>query len=258
MKNYEEITQSVLRTAKIRKAAQKQRNRIVIAAAAACACSLALVLFAGIKHPAPPPVDATPDNSGAVVQVQPRIKLLTSKNEGIKQEMIQDVVTPLDLRMQVLDVRGMPEEEWMALAKEQFAAAKEMIQKSNLNNRLTQHAGPTAIITVISEGSFFIEIDDIDQVVDVSATCSSGGHVNKNRVQKPDGYSGIDFTWTPSQENITRVIEEDPAIKLSTFSDTVTSAVEFSDGSTETVTIDLIFNDDGQIYAVRRGTTVTT
>ena len=46
-------------------------------------------------------------------------------------------------------------------------------------------------------------------------------------------------------------------MKLSQLSDTVTIEVTFKDGITETVIMDLIFGDSGQIYAVRRGTTLT-
>lgn len=257
MKNYEEITQSVLSTAKVRRAAQKRRSRTIIAAAAACACTLAMTLFAGIKRPAPAPADLATETPTAVVQMQPRVKLLTALNKDTKQELIQDVVTPFDLRMQVLDVRGMSEEERDALYKQEWDTAKAVIKESMLDGGATQYGGPTAIITIISDGKFFVEVDDIDQVEEVSATCASGGHVNKNKVKKPDGYSGIEFTWTPSQEIVIDAIEKDPTINLSQFSDTVTIEVTFKDGSIETVDMDLIFDNNGQIYGVRRGTTVT-
>jgi hypothetical protein len=257
MKNYEEITQSVLNTAKVRRAAQKRRSRTIIASAAACACALALVLFAGIKRPAPEPADTATKNPTAVIQMQPRVKLLTAVNKDTKQELIEDVVTPFDLRMQVLDVRGMSEEEIDMLYKQEWDAAKAIISESKLDGRATQYGGSEAIITIISDGKFFVVIDDIDQVEAVSATCTSGAHINKNKVNKPNGDSGIEFTWSPSQEIVISAIEDDPTIKLSQFSDTVTVEVKFCDGTTETVVMDLIFGDSGQIYAVRRGTTLT-
>lgn len=256
MKNYEEITQSVLNTAKVRRAAQKRRSRTIIASAAACACALALVLFAGIKRPAPAPADTATENPTAVIQVQPRVKLLTAVNKDTKQELIQGVRTPFDFRMQVLDVRGMSEEEIAVLYDEQWAAAKALARESKLDEAISQSGGPTAIITLISQGKFFVQIDDIDQVDDLSVTTTSAGYVNKNKVNKPNGDAGIEFTWHMSTETI-NTIEKDPAMKLSQLSDTVTIEVTFKDGITETVIMDLIFGDSGQIYAVRRGTTLT-
>ena len=46
-------------------------------------------------------------------------------------------------------------------------------------------------------------------------------------------------------------------MKLSTLRDTITVFVEFTDGTTETVVADVIIQDDGQVFIVHRGATIT-
>lgn len=64
-------------------------------------------------------------------------------------------------------------------------------------------------------------------------------------------YEGIEISWMLSSDS-DRALEKG-TVSVGDLSDTITFTVTYVDGTVETHSIDMIFNDDGKVYAIYRG-----
>ena len=253
MKNYEEMTRSVLdRAEKVR--AERKKTRRVAGVAAICACSVALAVLVGTQLRGETP-GVQPENPTALTAPQsPRITLLSAAaGDGTQQKLGLDVVTPFAMKIRVRDVRGQDQSKAL---KEEQAYAKSVQEASPADDRMEQFVSKTAIITLVSDGHFCLVVKDYDRVESVSVTTTAAGRATYGPYSLTDGESGFMVFWSLSDETVER-IEKDPGLKLSEIRDTVTAAVKFSDGSTETAVIDMTVDEEGQVYAVHRGVSAT-
>lgn len=252
MKTYEEMTKMVLLRAKAQKAVQKRRCGKVLAAAA-CVCCIALAVFAATK------INLSPngEKSGAS---RLSVFCVTANAAEQRQQMLKGEKVPYHAVIRVRDVKGVSGSELLDLRR----ADKEYAQKMAGQDMDKLLGGPDwstttrttdeVMITTIFAGSFYMEVDDYKQVKDVSVTTTEIGWVAEHLTDHHDESlkDGIGITWALSEAGVD-MIEKNPDMKLSGLNDTVTVTVEFIDGSTETVSIDITVDDDGQIYGTFRG-----
>ena len=254
MKSYEEMTRCILSRVEEEKKMEKKRRKIV-GTAAICVCSVALAVLMGVRLPINIP-EATPENTTAVISSQTSgITLLHATGNGdAQQKLIKDVVVPFSLKIRVRDVRG---QDRAKVLEEEKAYAKAAQEVSRTENCMEQYISEAAIITLVSDGHFCLIMEDYSQVQDVFITTTQTGLATFGPYTRSgEGESGVMVFWTLSDETIGQ-IEKNPALKLSEIQDTVTVTLEFKDGSTESAVIDMTVDDEGQVYAVQRGISVT-
>lgn len=255
MKSYEEMTKSVLDRAKAQRQAQKRRRTTAWTAAAIAGC-LSLALLTVVK----------PGQTASQAPVQQleaapkaRIMLLADAEDPQPKELIRDVVEPYRYLIRVLDATGMDADARKAVMDAEKEYSQQLWTPSGANRSFTCYGGKTAIISLMSAGRLMLTVDDYDQIKDYKVTTTENGyisvyaHFNKD---VPGVAQGIGFGWTLSNSAIEQ-IEANPSMKLSTLRDTITVYVEFTDGTTETVVADVIIQDDGQVFIVHRGATIT-
>ena len=252
MKSYEEMAERVLVRAEKEKQNCKRRNRIVLATVAGmfCLClSVLSVLWTRVPEP---------QASEQSVHREPRIGFVVrcSASEVKPAELIKDVVVPCESLIRVRDVTGMDEKERYVVRSEEKALAKELFANWDENKSFTQWGSDTAIISLFCVGDLGLVIDDYNDVESKYITATKMGSASLGHVDYYEGDDKITVFWGPSDIAI-KQIEKNPETKLSGLSHTLTVTVEFKDGTTETATIDMIVDDDGYVYAVQRGITVT-
>jgi len=255
MKSYEEMTQSVLTRAKAQRKTQKRRRATAWTAAAIAGC-LCLALLAVVN-----PGQSAPQNPAQQLETTPkaRIMLLSDAEDSQPKELIRDVMEPYRYLIRVLYATGMDADARKAAMDAEKEYSQHLWTPSGANRSFTCYGGKSAIISLMSAGRLMVIVDDYDMIKDYKVTTTENGyisvyaHFNKD---VPGAAQGIGFGWTLSNSAIEQ-IEANPSMKLSTLRDTITVFVEFTDGTTETVVADVIIQDDGQVFIVHRGSTVT-
>lgn len=250
MKTYKEMTASVLEKAKN---SQTKRNRIIaLAATFLVLCTAGLTALALGTGQAP----ATPE---------PRLVLMCSASEYSQQEeMIEGVVTPLEFLIRVRDIRGINRyRDIIDIIAEEAAFREEIVNEevdeSKPDSRYVRWQNEDAIISLLYKGFLFLAVEDYDQVQDMSVKTTDAGQATVERYlhnEQGDTRRGISINWVLSETTVDK-IQNDPAMKLSTICDTITVTVNFKDGTTETVKIELTADDEGHIYATHKGTVVS-
>ena len=254
MKNYEEMTASVLARGKKERQKQRKRRGIVLTAIAGLCCVCLSVI--GI-HWRQTPAAPTSEQS---MQRQPRIGFVVrcSAAEAKPAELIKDVVVPCEMLLRVRDVTGMDETERKYVQLEEKQFAKETFENWDERNAnsFIQWGSETAVISLAYVGELELVIDNYNEVETKSVTATEMGLTSLGYVDSYEGDDKISIFLGLSGKAI-QMIEEDPGIALSTFSHTLTVTVKFKDGTTETAMIDIIIDDDGYMYAQQKGIMVT-
>lgn len=251
MKTYKEMTQSVLEKAKNRRAG---RNRIIaLAASFLVLCTAALTALALGTGRAP-------------AVRQPRLVLMCAASEYSQQEeMIEGVVTPLEFLIRVRDIRGINRYRDIIDIIAEEAAFREEIRNEEVDgikpdSRYVRWQNEDAIISLLYKGFLFLAVEDYDLVQDMSVKTTDAGQATVERyLHNEEGEGarrGISINWVLSETTVDK-IQDDPAMKLSTICDTITVTVNFKDGTTETVKIELTADDEGHIYVTHKGTVVS-
>lgn len=257
MKTYEEMTRSVLEKGK-KCRARRKRNLL-------CGTSLATVLclLLGIGLLWPEGSTAVPTQGVSVLrEKESRMQIFYAGNSD-PEELVGDVVTPLDLYIRVRDIRGVrTEEERLAILQEERLRNKELMATftgPQGEKGTTCWGSENTIVSMVQNEFLYIAVTDYDQVLDMSVTTTEAGgatvvpypyeRTDQNGAVVVD--TGIHVNWSLSDATIDR-IDADPDMKLSEISDTVTVTVNFKDGTTEDVVIDLQLDDAGQIYVTHR------
>lgn len=251
MKSYEEMTRSVLDRAQLQRQRSKRRNAIgwTAATAACCLCLALLAVFAPGKTESKTPTQQL------TAEPQARIMLLSSPEDTQPKELIRDVVEPYVYQIRVHEVDNLSGDEQKAFIQKEREYAEQIFGASAADRAFTCGAGKNCVITLISMGRLMLTVDDYGLIKDFSVSTTENGYINFIGRVFAGTDQGLQFGWTLSQTAIHK-IEEDPKVKLSEFSDTITVSVEFIDGSVETVVADVMIQDDGQAFIVHRGVTV--
>ena len=255
MKSYEEMTEMVLLRARAQKAAQKRRRSKALIATA-CACGIALAVFAAAKINQP--ADGEKNRTSRI-----SLFCVTANAAAQRQPMLKGERVPYHAVIHVRDIRGF--DAWELLEQRQADLEYAEYMPGQDQDRLP--GGPDwcassiitdeTMITTIFVGSFYMEVDDYNQIKDVSTTTTEIGWTAEHLTNYYDASlkDGIGITWSLSGFGLD-MIEKNPEMKLSELKDTITVTVEFVDGSKETAVIDITVDDDGQIYGTFVGSNI--
>ena len=255
MKTSEEMTKAVLMRVKVENS-RRSRMRNGVLCTATGLCMAALALFGGVKllnfWADTPPVLESEVTLPPVLQ-EPRIMLLHSTTVGKAEEsMIAGVQVPQAF-IRVRDITGMNADEVARACAEEEQYAKEFRVSSWYSGRM-MFGGKRTLITIAHVGGLYVIPVDYEQVVDYSVETTKIGsaiiHRNPVKINGSDEVrTGLEVCWRFSDWMIDE-IDQDPSMDLTEFRDTITVTVNFLDGSTEIVTIDMVIDNDGNLYAV--------
>ena len=278
MKTYEEMAQSVLSRAKAHKTL---RNRwIVGSVAAVCAFGIGFGTLAMKPHnPQPTPISEAPTVEA------PRITFLHT--DGVETTQLErGVKVPVKSQLRVRDVRGMTDEQVEAACLEEQEYAEQLIATGpeGTYGNWTQYDGHdrehNLVLTYINVGKFVLNVTDPEQVERIHLSTKTGAVV-MHAMPRTDDYlldeepfaypKPLEYAWdheaiqeyyyAPSggipmgssiSSPLMHYLNENP-IPLSQISETLTFTVDFCDGTQETYVIDMIFNDNGEVYAMYLG-----
>ena len=255
MKSYEEMTQSVLTRAKAQRKTQKRRRATAWTSVAIAGC-LCMALLAVVNSG-----QSAPQNPAQQLETTPkaRIMLLTDAEDFQSKELVRDVMEPYRFLIRVTDATGMDADARKAAMDAEKEYSQQMWTPSGANRSFTCYGGEKAIISLMSAGRLMVIVDDYDMIKDYKVTTTDNGYISDYAhvdQDVPGVAQGIGFGWTLSNAAIEQ-LEADPATQLSGLSDTITVSLEFLDGTTQTIVADVIIQDDGQVFIVHRGSTVT-
>ena len=279
MKTYEEMAQSVICRAKAHKTV---RNRIIAGSVAAVLALCVCVGAMGDRAQNP----TVQEPATHTIKMEPRVTFLYAQG-NTTAELKREVKLPSCCELRVVDVSGMTDEEIKAIALEeqQYADALVANYPEDKGHGWMQYSSdgyPSIsndhlVATFIHSGSFILKVQDWSLVESVEAT-------TKNSVLILPGLSGTEdidpFAYPQSRhyrmnkEELNEASKEyygglgfymglgsgvvwylnDHPVPLSQLSETFTFTFQFTDGTQETHTMDMIFEDDGQIYTLYRGT----
>lgn len=288
MKTSEEIAQSVIQRARVHRAAKKRRI-ITVTAAFLCVCGISLAALATGITPEPvpdtlqvqPTTEATEvtEATDAIIEMNAaRITLMNCAADGtLIAEMTKDIRIPYQMELRVRDIRGLTEDEVEAIQKAEKKYASDLIDAAP--DDLGEWAwgcytNKNGIVTTISAGHFFLQIEDPDLIESIRVTLSGDGvlrHIssteNEDSETTPGEYfldtktikrqyrsGGLNMVWVLSSENCNK-LATDPSIPLSTFRDTITMTVTMKNGTQQVYVIDIEIEDNGEVYAIYRGDT---
>lgn len=251
MKNYEQMTRSVLARAEVEKAAQKRRRRNMMTVAV-CLCVVGLTVFVGAK--------ARQADSGEGMGSRVSVFCVTANAAEQPQQMLKGGTLPYNAVLRVRDITGLSDSQVQDLQSADKEYAEELAAKNpgtngNFRWSVTSRKTDRMLVTTIYAGFYYLAVDDYAQVQDISVTTTGIGDASVNGVDyyDPSLSDGVGITWSLSGEGV-EMIEKDPERKLSQITDTVTVTVEFLDGTKEIAVIDITADDAGQIYGTFRGT----
>ena len=252
MKSYEEMTRSVLDRAQLQRQRNKRRNVIGWTAVAAMCC-LCLSLMAVFT---PRGTESKTPTQQLAVQPQARIMLLSSPEDTQPKELVRDVVEPYVYQIRVHEVDDLSGDEQSAFIQQEKAYAQQFLPAGDINRGFSCKAGKESVVTQLFAGRLMLVVDDYSTIKDYTVTTAGTGHISGIGHRYAGSVQGLSFGWTLTDASVNAIME-DPQVKLSTFSDTVTICVEFTDGTTETVIADVMIQDDGQVFIIHRGVTVS-
>lgn len=289
MKTYEEMAQSVIRRAKAHKAA---RNRL-IAGSVAAVLVLGLCLGVMAKNQlTDEPTLQTPPITGEPDKTNYRVTFLSAEGENtIKME--DGVTIPMNSQLRVQDVTGMTQDEIKAVVKAEKDYAEHLIAAypDAKGPGWEQFENDRLVVTYISAGCVVLKTEDVSQIESIRATTKNStitipAFTSQQRdavADDPEAYYGFynrypmtqDYLITGSAltgwyyipyggiqvnlglgDGVAKYLSENQ-VPLSQLSETLTFAVTYVDGTVETHTIDMIFNENGEIFATYRGADAT-
>ena len=232
MKTSEEMAQSVIQRARVHRAAKKRRI-ITVTAAFLCVCGISLAALATGITPDPvpdtlqvqPTTEATEATDAIIKTTSTRIALMNCTADGtLTTEMEKDVKVPYQMELRVRYIRGLTEDEVEAIQKAEKKYANDLIDAAP--DDLGEWAwgcytNKNGIVTTISAGHFFLQIDDPDLIESIRVTLSGDGvlfHIssteNEDSETTPGEYfldtktikrqyrsGGLNMVWVLSSEN---------------------------------------------------------
>ena len=255
MKTCEEMTRVVLARAKEKKVRQNRvRRGILCAVAGLCVVALAALggaEFWNFRTDTPPVIGS--EGIYPADSLKPRITLLYSTTEGKAEEsMIAGVQVPQAF-IRVRDISGMSDEEVVRARNEESQYAKEFKEGAWRSGRL-MFGSERTLISLVQVGGLYVIPENYEQVADYSVETTEFGsaaiHPNPVKITGTDEIcTGIEVFWRIS-DSLRDKIDRNPSMDLTQIKDTVRVTVNFKDGSSEIVTIDMVIDDEGNIYAI--------
>jgi len=277
MKTYEETTRSVLCRVKDNIEKQKKlRARIAVA----CSCCVVVVALAGAalffhnweRIPEEPalqlwqdetitPTEAsestvsTSETTGDEIRIS---AICASSSES--QKMIKGARTPFYSEIKILDMRGLSFYERIIMKCEEREKASKLYASLGLENEAafsSEHENGDYWIfqsTIRLPGVIY---DGTLGSVDCTTTSAKGNiichgycYCDYNLPEKRK-QNRLGVAWGLSSE-VAKKIAEDPEMKLSEITDTLTVEVKFKDGHTEVVVFDFSLDDEGNVYVTQQ------
>ena len=138
----------------------------------------------------------------------------------------------------VRDLRGLNDEERSA-AKKEWREFDEMM-KAGAQTSCT-YVGGNLVMGTYMKGFIGVVSDQLE-IRSISAHTVNEGIGDYGMCGGPDVF-GVSWFLSPN------VLQDDPSIPLSTIRDTLEVTVNYKDGTTETIFIDISMNDEGQVFA---------
>lgn len=245
MKSNEEMVRSVLRKVE-REQLRQSRIRKTLISAVACFCVVAVAVIGAARVWSP---EESPVSSAGS-----RLSVFTV-NAAEYKSMVKDVLVPSGL-MHVRNVKGCSELERVFIRREEINLIEEYT-KGAWRSSLMRQEKDNAIFVMGWAEVLMVMPEDIEQVSEFSARSkdgsSFGAAINPTKDKKSGEICrGIEIWWQPPEEQVNMLLKE-PDTKLSIVSDTITVTVTYTDGTTESVMIDVTVDDDGIIYMTHRG-----
>ena len=286
MKTYEEMAQSVICRAKAHKA---MRNRWIAGSVAAVLALCVCVGVLGNRSQNPTVQEPTVTQN---LKMEPRVTFLYAQGDTAS-ELKQGVKLPSHCELRVVDVSGMTDEEIKAIAQEEqeYADALTDAYPDDKGPGWTQYSSngypgvynDPLVATFIHSGQFILKTQDWELVDSIEATTKNSVLIlpGLSRTEDIDPFAypqSRHYLINKEEVNVSYYLGKeysggigmnmglgsgvvwylnDNPIPLSQLSETFTFTFNFTDGTQETHTIDMIFNDDGQIYTLYKGAETT-
>lgn len=255
MKSYEEMAKAVMLRAGAERAAQRRRRRKTVVAVA-CVCFVGLAVFVGTKAGRP---TSDGENRNSMLSVF----CVTASAVEQRQQMLKGEKIPYKAVIRVRDIKGLNALEQLKLRTEDREYVENMVVQDtddppgNPDWNLTSRCSDGVMVTTVFAGSFYLTVDDYNQVQDITSSTTVIGSTVQHLANYYDESlrDGIGITWSLSEAGFD-MIEKNPGMALSELTDTITVTVEFKDGTKEIAVIDITVDDDGQIYGTFQGTDV--
>lgn len=231
----------------------------------------------------------------ANVEKHKSVVLLSSVSKKIQTnniELNKEIKLPLQYNIEVTDIRNLNQNEIENIVnkkKEQLRVQfAEMGIEENQSgiSRGSVDVRENAIITSSAVGVFLIKTDDYDKIksinvknnsefgqvefvllsdsIDIKDRFPHGSNISidgdlcskfMSDIQQEKAH--FEINWRHSLK-VKEEINQNPNINLSTFNDSMTITIEYSDGSIEVTNIEIIFNQDGSVFILPKGTTQTS
>lgn len=286
MKTYEEMALSVMRRARAHKTV---RNRWIVGTVAAvfamCVGVSAATVIKKIDTATSQQLHTSPQTTKTANESL-RVTFLYAEGDDAT-EMEQGVVLPCRSQLRVVDVSGMTDTEIEAIAQQEQAHADALVaaypeaQGYSWIQYSASDTTPVAsndhlVATFVHAGHFVLKVRDWSQVESIQGSTrnsvliltgfprseevdpfaypqSRRYYMNKTEMHQRFYHDGVEVSIGLGS-GVVKYLNENP-IPLSKLSETFTFTFNFIDGTQETCTVDMFFNDNGEVYALYRGTT---
>ena len=256
MKDYKEMTESVLQQASTRAAHRKHQRRMATGLIAASLCLAILICAVGFGVGRNPADTTQPtislENPTTVPATQPsenpeglRIVFLSTSN-GVETETSLEVgiKKPIDYVVYVRNLSGLDDEQRKE-AKKEWREFEKMMTSGGSGGvggyTCTSYNHGDMIIGTYMRG--FIGITNGQKkIIHLSVDTVNEGVGNHGACLGPYDF-GVSWFLNP------KVLMDNPSTPLSSIRDSLVVTVEYQDGTSEIIMIDISINDEGQVFA---------
>ena len=198
-----------------------------------------------------------------------------------KTELIENLKYPYRTLIRIRDISGITDAQFDDVHEEETLYINEFFSQypEDALNGWGRYRGENVLITTLSAGGFILQFDDIEAVESVEISVTDMGVLHlRNRVENycctavnklgihldQDGLvqateqsqGDLEMFWSISP-HAAECIKKDPSIKLSALQDTINIRVCFKDGSEQSCAVDMLIEDNGEVYMIYRGASVT-
>lgn len=287
MKSYEEMTDSVLQKARMRRRELRRNRNNLLAALSLCCVVLTVWGINRTTQPINPIIQtlppATSETAGLPTDaaVSPRLTLLcTVPGSEPGKVMETNVEIPYKAEVLVWDISNLTEAELQeVLAQER--AYKELMKGAYPEEiSYGRHRRENVVVTTVSVGCFSMVFEDVQSVARIRATVTENGYLmayprTEHGSNSANGWFGIDVDGENFRQSLAMKqnrnfemfwqispvvadkVNADPVMDLSQIHDTITLTVNYTDGREEITKIKISVNAQGQVSAVRQETWIS-
>jgi hypothetical protein len=289
MKDYKEMTESVLQQANARAAQRTRQRRMATGLIAATLCFAILIAVVGFGVGRNPAGTTQPtismENPTTVPTTQPEVTeptqqelpLYTGQVYFLRGEEDTGILTPMQANMtfatetlfRFRSYKGMTDAEKYQASLEELAFLSDFRDKYQ-GNEDGLHIGMSRseeyFAMTLSGGNSSLVMPDASIIESSELETNGVFHVDKcilrykktvtfeegeNTVVIPEGCYRIHLHIRMSDESF-KMIRENPDLKYSTLKDTITVTVRYKDGTKAVAKIDVTMNDEGYFFLSMR------